>query len=207
MGALVQIIFTFSIKGACGDNIEAQVVVFVDDGTDADFDVLVNIDGGVIHTVTYVEGVTGTAFIDALHHIRIKHICFAEILSGLAVETTEFSHLFIDVKQPSVFIVERHGNDIGLKHTCEFVARFLVDAFIFKVVGDVLEGIDNVMGYFRLPFDNGCTFKCMPIGFKSGAEIELAYEIAVVIVASDERLVVFDKFFFGRRFEMTYKLL
>ena len=104
--ALFQIHQAFISQVAGGHSIINDVPLLVDNGVNTEFQVSVDVEFRVAHTMTGVEIIMGIEIIVAFQNGDFEEAVVAEEVFTYSIETAEIFHSFIDIEQHAVGIVE-----------------------------------------------------------------------------------------------------
>ena len=121
-------------------------VVVVEDGLDAQLNVFLGAELGHVDVLADVEFFPASRLILALYERGIEEWRLEEPCFSLLCYFTEFAHVVVQVDEVAFFVVERHGNDVGLKDLHVFRADLVVDALFFDLLGNVADGVGDIAG-------------------------------------------------------------
>ena len=116
------------------------------------------------------------------------------------IDFTELTHLLVHVKQFTVGIVERHGDEVGLEQFLVLVCHVL-DVLVFvQLVGDVFCGVYYIMRFSMLLFDNGIAVVTTPAGSIRLTLVEMQVHFEVTDDTCDQQCIVVMKrlYIFGQ---------
>ena len=123
-----------------------------------------------------------------MKHGEIKHAGLTEEHFTFLVKLTELAHLLIHVDQEPFLIIERHGNEVGLKHPGVFITHLLVDTLRLHIDGDILHGIDDIPGLPVFLFHDGGPFQMPPVRGFLTANVKAAVEVSVLLLTRHQRV-------------------
>ena len=113
---LLKIHLTLGRYVACCKNIVNQPVAVINDWHDAQLDVLVDALFREFHVLANMERLSAIQPKVILQKWIVSYQALTEELLAYHVETTQFTHLLIDIDKPPAGIVERHGHQASLEN-------------------------------------------------------------------------------------------
>ena len=118
----------------------------VADGFEAELNVFVNAELGEYGMLAYVELLAAAAQVLVFDESRIEDLGLEEPVLTLFCYIAELAHVVVHVDEVALAVVERHGDDVGLKDLHVFRAELAVDTLVFDLLGNVAGGVGDIAG-------------------------------------------------------------
>ena len=160
---LLKIHLTLGRYVACCKNIVNQAVAVVNDRHDTQFDVLVDALFREFHVLANMERLSAVQPKVILQQRIVSYQALTEELLAYHVETTQLAHLLIDIDKPPAGIVERHGHQAGIENLLVVRAYLTVALLVLHLMGDILDGVDDISGLTSVVLHNGLSIEISPL--------------------------------------------
>ena len=129
-----------------GAEVVGQLAAGVEKWAHLVVDVSVEAHFRVFHVHAGLHLVTGVGLVGIAEGGDVEHADGLPVAARLRVvgHAAELLHVLVQVEQPAVLVVEREGEERQVGELLVFVGNLAVGAFSLLVVGDVVDGIDDI---------------------------------------------------------------
>ena len=159
-----------------GDEVVAYLAIAVEQRQDVELDVAVDAHLGVLHVLADEHVVAAVGRVDVAEQRDVEHadgLPEPLVLGVIVGHAAELPHVVVEVDEPAVLVVERHGDERDVRQLLVLLDEFALGLVLLDVVGDVVDGVDDVGGMsLVVELQDGMAVEVEPVGGVVGGAVE-----------------------------------